>query len=77
MTPSPFEIIQWKLRKNAMNSNDSQVRDYLDKLEYDCLPPPLPPHPNRRHSERIYETVDEPVYMCTSEIVPYRITYAS
>lgn len=60
-----------------MNSNELQVRDYLNNLEYDCLPPPLPPHPNRRHSsDKIYETVGEPVYTCTSEIVPYKISYA-
>lgn len=59
-----------------MNSNEFQVRDYLDKLECDCLPPPLPPHPNRRHSEQIYETVDEAVYTNASENGPYRVTYA-
>lgn len=77
VTPSPFEIIQWKLRKNTMKSYDFQPRDYLDRLEYDCLPPPLPPNQNRRNSEQIYETINEPVYTCTSEIVPYRITYAN
>lgn len=77
VTPSPFEIIQWKLRKNAISTNDFPVRDYLDKLEYDCLPPPLPPYPNRRDSEKIYESIADPIYTCTSEIVPYEITYAS
>lgn len=79
LTPSPFEIIQWKLRKNAINANDLYLKDYLDKVEYDCLPPPLPPHPNRRNSvDKIYETIaGEPFYICTSEIDPYKITYAS
>lgn len=77
VAPSPFEIIQWKLRKNAMNTNDYPIREYLDKIDYDCLPPPLPPHPNRRYSDKIYETVGEPIYTCTSEIVPYRITCPS
>lgn len=55
-----------------MKSNDLQVRDYLNQLEYDSLAPELPPHPNRRHSDQIYETIDEPVeYTCTSEIVSH------
>ncbi|KAJ6642362.1 Leucine-rich repeat-containing protein 4C [Pseudolycoriella hygida] len=76
VSPSPFEIIQWKLRKHAMSSNEYQLKDYLDKLEYDCLPPPLPPHPKRNNTEQIYETVGEPNYADSSEIVPYRILYA-
>lgn len=55
-----------------MKSNDLQVRDYLNQLECDGLAPELPPHPNRRYSDQIYETIDEPaVYTCTSEIVSH------
>lgn len=65
--------MQWKLRKNAIHSNDEvYLRDYLEKAEYDRLPPPLPPHPNRRDSEKIYETIaGEPVYARAGGIDPY------
>lgn len=77
VTPSPFEIIQWKLRKNPIRPNDDDLylRDFLEKVEYDCLPPTLPP--NRRDTSKIYETIaGEPVYARASEIDPYTIIYA-
>lgn len=71
MTPSPiFDMVQRRNRNSIGNFNDYSLRDYIDKLPYDILPPPLPPHNDRR--ERIYETIVDPPFVCTSEIaLPY------
>lgn len=43
MTPSPFQIISWRMDKNK-NKNVENV--YMEKLP--DIPPPLPPHPKRK-----------------------------
>lgn len=70
MTPSPtFDMMQRRNRNSIGNSHDYGMRDYIDKLPYDILPPPLPPQNGRR--ERIYETIVDTPFVCTSEMVPY------
>lgn len=59
------------IQRRNRKSNDYHIKDYMDKLPYDILPPPLPPYPNHGHNERIYETIMDPPCMCTSERVPY------
>ncbi len=72
MTPSPtFDIMQRRNRNTTVeNSYDYAMRRYIDRLPYDVVPPPLPPHNVRR--ERIYETVMDPPFTSTDgDIVPY------
>ncbi|KAJ6649576.1 SLIT and NTRK-like protein 6 [Pseudolycoriella hygida] len=69
MTPSP--VIEMMKRRNGptLGGGEYTISSYIDRLPYDLIPPPLPPNNGRR--ERIYETIVDPPFTCTSEVVPY------
>lgn len=69
MTPSPVFDVQRRGRRSEILIPDYySMKDYIDKMPYDVLPPPLPPY-NNSQTESIYSTIEDPALH--DEYAPY------